>query len=96
MLETSPDPGNDPSSLAAAGFSSGSRSPSSPAPTLGRTSSAQSDSLTRRKPSPRWTGDDDMVETVALVWGRGMDIVEKDLYSVKRSGSLDQVSHPLE
>jgi hypothetical protein len=37
-----------------------------------------------------------MVETVALVWGRGMDIVEKDLYSVKRSGSLDQVSHPLE
>lgn len=64
----------------------------SPGLGLGRRASAQSGtSEVRRKPSPLYLGDE-MVDTVALVWGVGKDVLERDTEVIRRAGPLEQVS----
>lgn len=46
----------------------------------------------KRKPSPMLFNDEGMVETVGLVWGVSREVLDKDADSIRRHGSLEQVS----
>lgn len=58
--------------------------------------SVRSQEPIKRKPSPVWTGSEDvvigeMVETVGQVWGVAKELLEKDVAGMHNVGSLDQV-----
>ncbi|WRT68812.1 uncharacterized protein IL334_005792 [Kwoniella shivajii] len=58
---------------------------------LGRISTNSQDSI-KRKPSPIWDGDvNEMIETVAQVWGMRKDVLDRDVIDIKRSGVMEQM-----
>ncbi|ORY25540.1 hypothetical protein BCR39DRAFT_543937 [Naematelia encephala] len=84
MLAPSPDPSGDQAS-----------SGLKPAIALGRTSSHSPDNI-KRKPSPVWLGEGEdgvggMIGTVGDVWGISREVLEKDVHSIRRTGSLDNL-----
>ncbi|KAK8843517.1 hypothetical protein IAR55_007177 [Kwoniella newhampshirensis] len=91
MLAPSPDPGADVSSngLASPTSSTPKRSPIG----MGRrASSTHSVEGIKRKPSPVWEGDsNEMIDTVASVWGVRKDVLDRDVLDIKGSKSVEQM-----